>query len=182
MRTSDRGACSSGGDASAERLLVVERWDIANDEKVGPDHVFPRDGTKPYSFEAQRARAVAPQFPQGATAVVSERDFHNRTYGEKWTDERQVIVTVPRAARCDTDEGRVYEYECVVYSDEGGEANPLIVRKVLAASWFLNDARVEAETIIAFGKDELPDGVTLHFAIRPMDDWGNRGNPIYATR
>ena len=52
----------------------------------------------------------------------------------------------------------------------------------LAANWFLNDARVEAETIIAFGKDELPDGVTLHFAIRPMDDWGNRGNPIYVTR
>lgn len=48
----------------------------------------------------------------------------------------------------------------------------------MAGGYFLNDARVEKTSIVAFGKDELPVGKKLRFEIRPMDDWGNRGKPI----
>ena len=158
--------------------LVLERWDFVNFEKVGPDRVIPLDGTKPYSLAAQRARARAPEFPAGAAIAVAERDFHYRVPGEKWTPERQVFLTFPRAAECPSDEGRVYEYECTVRAE--GEEKPLLVRRVLAGGYFLNDARVEKKTIVAFGKDELPAGRKLRFEVRPMDDWSNRGKPIAA--
>jgi len=156
--------------------IVVERWDFANHEKLGPDHVFPLDGTKPYSWTEQRRRARAPEFPSGAALAVSERDHHYRVKGEKWTNERQVIVTVPRAAETSFDEGRVYEYECKVFAE--GAEEPLIVRRVLAKGYFLNDARVEKKTIVAFGKDELPADKKLRFEVRAMDGWGNRGKPL----
>ena len=179
--------CSSSGRQGlymrvyADRI-VLERWDFVNNEKVGPDQVFPLDGSKPYSFAEQRKRARAPEFPKDAKAEVAERDFHYRVRGEKWTDERQVTVTVPRAVECPYDEGRVYEYECKAFTPEDGEEKPLIVRRVLAGNYFLNDARVEKKTIIAFGKDEFPAGRKIRFAVRPLDCWGNRGKAIYAEK
>ena len=177
--------CSSAGHQGLvmrvyRDRLELERWDFANHEKVGLDQVFPLDGSKPYSFDEQRRRARAPQFPSGAALAVSERDHHYRVRGEKWTDERQVVVTVPRAAETATDEGRVYEYECKVFAADSSE--PLIVRRVLANGYFLNDARVEKKTIIAFGKDELPADKKLRFEVRAMDCWGNRSKPLSVSR
>ena len=173
--------CSSSGRQGLYMLvyadrIVLERWDFVNVEKVGPDRVFPLDGSKPYSYVAQRKRARAPEFPKKAKVTVAERDFHYRVQGEKWTDERQVFLTFPRAAECPYDEGRVYEYECTVTAE--GDKDPLLSRRELAGGYFLNDARVEKTSIVAFGKDELPVGKKLRFEIRPMDDWGNRGKPI----
>jgi len=173
--------CGSGGRQGlymrvyADRI-VLERWDFVNNEKVGPDQVFPLDGSKPYSFEAQKKRARAPEFPKGAALAFAEKDFHYRSPGEKWTDERQLWVNVPRAAECACDEGRVYEYECKVFAE--GDKDPLLVRRELAGNYFLNDARVEKTTVVAFGLDELPKGKKLRFEIRAMDCWGNRSKPL----
>ena len=176
--------CSSSGHQGLmmrvySDRLELERWDFANHEKVGPDLIIPLDGSKPCSFDEQRRRARAPQFPSGAALAVSERDYRCRTKGEKLTDERQVVVTVPRAAETQADEGRVYEYECKVFA--AGASEPLIVRRVLAGGYFLNDARVEKKTIVAFGKDELPADKKLRFEVRAMDCWGNRSRPLSAA-
>ena len=173
--------CGSGGHQGlymrvyADRI-ELERWDFANHEKVGPDQVFPLDGSRPYSYDAQRKRARAPQFPAGAALAFEEKDFHYRELGEKWTDERQLWVKVPRAAECVCDEGRVYEYECKVFSGTGEK--PLLTRRELAGNYFLNDARVEKTTVVAFGLDELPKGEELRFEVSAMDCWGNRSRPL----
>lgn len=174
--------CSSSGRQGmymrvyADRI-VLERWDFVNMEKVGPDRVFPLDGTKPFSYAEQRKRARAPEFPKGAELAFAGADFHYRVQGEKWFDERQLQVAVPRAAECAFDEGRVYEYECKVFDPAAGK-EPLLVRRELAEGYFLNDARVEKTTTVAFGVDELPPGRELVFEVCPLDCWENRGKPL----
>lgn len=160
--------------------LVIERWDFANREKVGPDQVIPFDGTKPYALENQLKRARAPEFPKDAALAFAVKDFHYRVSGEKWIDEKQLWVSHPRAAETPYDEGRVYEYECTV-TDPSAPEKPLIVRRELAVGYQLNDARVEKTPVMPFGLEEIPVGKELKYEIRPMDCFGNRGKPLSGT-
>ena len=172
--------CDSGRQGLYMRVyadrIVLERWDFVNNEKVGPDHVVPLDGTRPYSWAEQRRRARAPEFPENAVLAFEERDGRCCVLGGKWTPERQLWVVVPRAAECARDEGRVYEYECKVFAE--GDEQPMLVRRELAGGYFLNDARVERRTIVPFGMDELPAGKKFRFEVRAMDCWGNRSRPL----
>lgn len=176
--------CPSGASQGQYILLyadrlVIERWDFANGEKVGPDQVIPFDGTKPFSIEEQLKRSKAPEFPKDAALAFAVKDFHYRETGEKWTAEKQLWVSYPRAMEVATDAGRIYEYECVV-TDPEAPGEPMLVRKELANGYYLNDARVEKTPVTAFGLEELPIGKKLRFEVYPMDQFGNRGKAISA--
>lgn len=159
--------------------LVIERWDFANMEKVGPDQVIPFDGTKPYAIEEQLKRARAPQFPKDSSLSFEIRDFHYRVSGENWFDEKQLWVSYPRAEHVDSDEGRVYEYECAV-TEPGSTNGVLIARRELAVNYYLNDSRLEKKPVTAFGLEELPKGKKLRYEVWPLDQFGNKGKSVSA--
>lgn len=171
---------SSGGcqgllmEVYADRI-VLERREFLTDKDVGPDWVIPLDGTRPYSWDKQKARMKPPVFAKDAVVSVNRKMAKNRN-GE---EELQVQLTFPRPLPADGDNGRTVEYEAVAFRPEEGEEKPLLVRRAFAEKYFLADEFLAPTGLVCFAASEFPEGVKVRFAVRAMDCWEQKGSPIY---
>ena len=153
--------------------LELERWDFANHEKVGPDLVFPLDGSKPYSFDEQRRRARAPQFPSGA-AIKVERTRHKlgKKGGEK---EIEVFaLTVPSAAQ--TFVNRVLRYRVTVELKDGNQV--VLKRHVLAPDYHLPVERAGQPFVLPMPVEDLPKDGDFRFAVVSINCFGKSSAPL----
>ena len=155
--------------------IVLKRREFLTDCDVGPDWVIPLDGSKPYGWKVQKDRSVAPEFAKDATARI-DRKMGANSAGEK---EMQLQVVFPRPLPAVGDRGRTIEYEATVFRADEDESKPLLVRRVYAERFFLADGFLSKTGLVCFAESELPRGVRLRFAVRALNDWEVRGNPIY---
>ena len=158
-----------------DEAIVLERWDLVAQEKVGDDWVVPLDGTRPFAFAPRRAAAIPPEFPRGAG--VSVTNLVGTARGGKTTD--QVVVSFPAATPSPT--SRVHDYEVQALAFHEDKDYPVATKRVHAAKFFLPVAREAATNRCVFAFSELPEHETLVFAVRPVECFGRKGHEILSA-
>jgi hypothetical protein len=158
-----------------DEAIVLERWDLVAQEKVGDDWVVPLDGTRPFAFAPRRAAAIPPEFPRGAG--VSVTNLVGKDRGGKTTD--QVVVSFPAATPSPT--SRVLDYEVQALAFHEDKDYPVATKRVHAAKFFLPVAREAATNRCVFAFSELPEHETLVFAVRPVECFGRKGHEILSA-
>ena len=169
----DRVDCRSSNQALfmtvyADRI-VLSRRDVRHDSPMGADWIVPLpspDGS--CSAQARGARALAPAFPEGAAATVSERTGKNRAKKQV----EQVAVTFPPANARDG-RPRALDYE-VVASAEGFK----LVRRVFPTRAYWAESEDREPSCCVFGRSELPADRTVAFTVRPANSFGAPGAPL----
>lgn len=169
----DRVDCRSSNQALfmtvyADRI-VLSRRDVRHDSPMGADWIVPLpspDGS--CSAQARGAKALAPAFPEGAAATVSERTGKNRAKKQV----EQVVVTFPPANARDG-RPRALDYE-VVASAEGFK----LVRRVFSTRAYWPESEDREPSCCVFGKSELPADRTVAFTVRPANSFGALGAPL----
>ncbi|MDD6030114.1 MAG: SUMF1/EgtB/PvdO family nonheme iron enzyme [Kiritimatiellae bacterium] len=158
--------------------IVVERWDVAHAERVDADWTIPLPvtaGNMPWTFAAQAAREVAPEFPEGAVAKLSWKENQPRRDGVL---EHQFYATFPAALR-GPDPARVQEYivETVV---QGSTVDYVAkTKRVFADRYFLAPGRIgETGSCTVGSREDIPSGARLHFRVTPVGPFGTAGRPI----
>ena len=160
--------------------MVFERYDFVNVEKIGDDWVVPvlRDshGKREFSFENRRAKARAPEFPEGAKISVSERTGK----GPDKKDEPQVVLSFP-AARGTDSLSRPFDYEVRTEYVEGDVVKPMRTKRVYQPGVQWSVKRDTKTVVCVFGVCELPP-VSYRFAVTPLNSLGQRGKSLYLER
>ena len=169
----DRVDCRSSNQALfmtvCEDCIVIERRDVRHGASMGANWVVPLpspDGS--CSAKARGANAMAPEFPEGATAVVSERTGKNRA--KKAVE--QVVVTFP-PANSRGGRPRAFDYEVVAKAD-----GFKLVRRVFSTRAYWFESKDVEPSCCVFGKAELPADKTVVFTVRPANCFGMFGAPL----
>ena len=161
--------------------MVFERYDFANNEKLGDDWVVPvlrsKEGAREYSFASRMAKAAAPEFPEDAKITLEERDgMSPKTKTKQSEKERQLVVKFPAAVGSD-DLSRVFEYEVAVDCIEADVTLRMATKRVYQPGAHLNVRRAGDAPSCVFGMCELPE-VTFHLSVTPINSFGMRGKPL----
>lgn len=152
--------------------IVCERWDVAHNEKFGPDRVIPLDGSRPYAFEPRAAAVIPPEFPEGAGVSLSEAVGPNRN-GQK---TRQLTLSFPAAPPSKT--SRVHHYEIRALADRDGNETAVLTNRVFSEAFFLAPGREPATGRCVIAVSALPEDTEVRFAVRPVENFGKRGEAI----
>ena len=157
-------------------VMVFERYDFVNFEKLGDDWVVPilRDATsrREFSFENRRVKTAAPEFPNGAKLKVTARTGKN----PQKQDEAQLVVSFPAA----TGKGasRVFDYEVCAQHIESDIVKTMCTKRVWQPGVQFAPNR-EAKTVeCVFGTCELPTG-KFRFAVTPFNSLGVCGKTLF---
>lgn len=156
--------------------MVFERWDFLNMEKIGDDWVVPvlhrHEDSREFSFENRRAKAAAPEFPEGAKLATSER------YGWHFDKEKedQVLLTIPLAAGGDS-LSRCFEYEVRAVFAEDDIERTMCTKRFYQPECHLNAKRLPEKFGAVIGLAELPT-TPFTFVVTPMNSFGVRGRPL----
>ena len=156
--------------------MVFERWDFLNMEKIGDDWVVPvmhkHEDNPAYSFENRRAKAAAPEFPEGAKLATSERYWWHLSK-EK---EDQVLLTSPLATGTDS-LSRCFEYEVRAVFAEDDVERTMCTKRFFQPECHLNAKRLPEKFDAVIGLAELPT-TPFTFVVTPMNSFGVRGKPL----
>ena len=113
--------------------------------------------------------AICVVFPPGAAAEVCAVRGKNRA--RQLCD--QVVVSFPPANSCG-DRPRAFDYEVTVESD----GRTLLVRRVFSTRAYWAEALDTEPVRCVFGRSELPEGRSVTFMVRPVNDYGRFGAPL----
>ena len=155
--------------------IVLQRLDFTTGGKLGADWVVPLDGSRPYNREKRAARAIAPEFAEGARVEVSRAMGRNRA----GASSDQVTVAFPPAL--DSKTSRVFDYEvrALVYDEDVDHET--CARRVLATDFHLPLTRRAKELQkCVFAASDLPSGRWIRFAVRPIECYGRKGREIFS--
>ncbi len=152
--------------------MVCERWDIARNEKFGPDRVIPLDGSRPYAFEPRIAAVIPPEFPVGAAVSLSTAMGKNR----RGNASEQVTLTFPAAKPSAT--SRVHKYEVRALANRDGQETAVLTNSFFSEAFFLAPSHEPATGKCVVGVSTLPTNEVIRFSITPMECFGKRGKDI----
>ena len=162
--------------------VVIRRWEFDADATLGPDWVIPVASfgqppeERPYAFarRAREARGSLPAFPAGAAVEVSE--FAPGRYRDG-TEAPMRSVSFPPAPAA---EGRLRanDYSVIVELRQGDCVSKRMEKHVYSPGYLGSVASDVRPVVCKFGADEIPDGWESRFVVRPLDVWGNAGEPI----
>lgn len=149
-------------------MMVVERHDLGNGGRLGPDLALPFEKREehPWSWKTLKKTVGAPQFRKGAKLSVES------------SVSSQLRVSIPLADG--NPDSRVYAYEVVVVGDEGATK---LHKAVYAAGCNMGIGHEpnNGVTTLEIPNSELPPGKTLAIAARPLTSFGTSGKPIATT-
>ncbi|MBQ3290148.1 MAG: metallophosphoesterase [Kiritimatiellae bacterium] len=149
--------------------IVLERRDVRHDAAMGPNWVIPLPSPDGSCSElVRRSVSVAPAFPEGATATVSERVGKNRAKQQL----EQVVVTFPPAHSGDG-RPRALDYEVVASAKDFK-----LVRRVFSTRAYWTETEEKEPSCCVFGKFELPKDKAVTFTVRPANSFGICGDPL----
>jgi len=175
MRGLDIGQCHAGMVFNLYGTdVVLERRDMVRSEALGADLCFSiasADVKKGgFSDATRRAKGVAPQFDEGAKAVVAER----RGKTNKGRECDQFVVSFP-TVRSKAGRPRAYEYRVCALAADGAK---LFEAKV--HSPFINCAETHepATSTCILEKTAALAAEGVRFTVEPLDCWGNAGRSI----
>ena len=150
--------------------VVFERRDFALNESLGDDWVLPmpNEAVKTYSFATRKAKAVPPEFPQGAElAAVCVRA---KTVAQPSVEKPCVRLVIPPTVRKAS--ARCFEYEVAVVAPDGERR----LFHVLAEGFNrpVGHVRVGKATEAVLSRDRLPEKID-RIEVTPLDSWWNAG-------
>lgn len=177
-------------DVFADRV-VFERFDIASDLPLGENWVVPlgKDGatvppppaTPKYSFAVRAASSRPPRFAPGAAVTVREiADGHRRNGRGNGPDpepRRQVIVSFPSIPATPTS-SRGWDFSVVAEMRIKDMTQIVQEKRVYSPGFCMPEALDAAPVGCAFARDVFPNRRDVRFIVRPLDCWGNAGDPI----
>ncbi len=160
--------------------IVVERWDVEHAERVDADWTIRLPVTAAnmhWTFAAQQAREIPPEFPAGAEARLSYGTGTTRD----GTGENQFYVNFPAATRSG-DPSRVQEYHVELYTGTGENYDQLyLTKRVFAVDYFLAPDRIGKTGSCTIGSKEFPSSGNIKCAVYPVGPFGTRGRPLYTN-
>ena len=150
--------------------LVFRRLDLVTGRSLCTDVAVPLGAEGVAALVRREAEWPAPQFPEGAEALVTERSGTTMSGAV----ERQVSVCFP-AAQTPT---RAFDYAVTVRYAEADLVKTAVEKRVYSYGLFRpeDDAAIEC----VFGVGELPWDVALDFEIVPRSAFGGAGAPLLA--
>ena len=157
-------------------VMVFERYDFVNFEKLGDDWVVPvlrdRSADREFSFEKRIANTAAPEFPAGAEITVASRTGKD----PQKKDEPQLVLSFPAAKG--TGASRPFDYEVRAEYAESDVVKPMRTKRVWQPGVQFAPKR-DAKTVeCVFGTCELPTA-KFRFAVTPLNSLGVRGKTLY---
>ena len=157
-------------------VMVFERYDFVNFEKLGDDWVVPvlrdRSTDREFSFEKRIANTAAPEFPAGAEITVASRTGKD----PQKKDEPQLVLSFPAAKG--TGASRPFDYEVRAEYVESDVIKPMRTKRVWQPGVQFAPKR-DAKTVeCVFGTCELPTA-KFRFAVTPLNSLGVRGKTLY---
>ena len=151
--------------------LVIERVDICHggEPVAAPWTVpWPNDGSAAY--ERRGAVAPVPRFAADAKVSVAKRRGKDRAGNE--TD--QVVVSFPTARA-----PRAYDYEVTAVLSKGVVTRIVSQKRVYSPRSYWPERYDTNDVVCVFGRAEIPDNHdSVRFVVRPMNAWGEPGEPI----
>jgi hypothetical protein len=160
------------------------RREFVYDQSLGDDWVLPLPAaeSKPFAFAEHAKRSIAPEFPAGASLIVSRGRGKNRGIPAKGktqavpAEEKDVFVLDFPAANA-VKGGRVFDYEIVAAPKDGGKK---IKRYLMADGYNMSpdNPRTWRPQTCRIAADQLPQGVEFRFAVRPVNSLGKPGRPL----
>ena len=156
--------------------MVIERREFVSGENLalGDDWVMPlpvKGSERPYAYEAQAKRKVAPEFASGAKVAVSFVESERQGVG------RVARLEFPRAVETDR-ASRVFEYEVSAVLVEDDVDLVQVQRRFLAPDFAEPLARAEATCRFDVPVSELKLKGRYRFEARPLESFGKKGAPI----
>lgn len=175
--------CSQGYLMSVyDDAVVIRRWEFDADAALGPDWVIPvasfeqKPEDRPYAFarRAREARAALPAFQKGASVKVSGLVPGKYRDGTKALMRSVAFPPAPAA------EGRLRanDYSVTVEVRQCDCVSGRMEKHVYSPGYLGSVASDVRPVVCRFGADEIPDGWESRFVVRPLDVWGNAGEPI----
>ena len=167
--------------------IVFERREFRNGHKLGPDWIVPLGvgAPKPYAFESRMREAIAPSFPEDATATVSEVFGYGRDSGGRERAKEghaQVRVAFPSARSRNGTSARGWDYAVRCELLAGDIVRTLVERCVFSPNSMMPEEDDNQLVVCAFARTELPKklnaGQKVRFVITPRTCWGKEGRPI----
>ena len=164
--------------------ISFTRREFVYDQFLGEDWVLPLPAaeSKPFAFAEHAKRSIAPEFPPGASLLVSRARGKNRGAAAKGKTpaipsvEKPVFVLDFPAADA-VKGGRAFDYEIVAVPKDGGKK---VKRYLMADGYNMSpdNPRTHRPQTCRIAADQLPQGVEFRFAVRPVNSLGKPGRPI----
>ena len=170
---SDLGKDAMIVDVLDNGVLSIESRQMVDDEPlcaVRMVAVPPRGGDESWAFNAQRARAVAPEFPAGAKIT----EWREQGVSRVTSIQNQVVLTFP-AAQIVKGNGRAVTYRIEVFKD--GEDKPVHSSNIVAPLYFRAPKRAPKIITARIPTSALPEE-TLTYKVAAVDCWGNAGKSL----
>ena len=172
--------CRNGKQAQLmtvfDNCIVLEKRDFFNDESLAPEWVIPLPLTKrPLTFENRAADAVAPQFAKDSVVTLKRINGPDR-YG---VVKEQIVLQFPAAIHTKTSP-RAFDYEVQVEYRDVDTVKTGLTKRVFSEAWHLCESQ-EKDVTCVFALDELPANREYRFAVRPVECFEKKGEPIYSS-
>ena len=169
--------------------ITLHRVEFVYDQTLGPDWIIPLfggrtvppAGTPKYDPKARAAAAKPPVFRADAKVTVCEvKDGHRRAKDGWHRDKEpreQVVVSFPPVTTAHSP-SRAFDFSVTAETRIGDCKRVLQERRVFSPNTFMAEAQDVEPVTCAFPRCELPKRRDIRFVVRPLDCWGNVGNPI----
>lgn len=155
--------------------VTIERREFFTGHSLGDDWVIPlpvEAGKKPYAYDAQARRKVAPEFGADAKVAVSFVEDENKDIG------RAVQIDCPRAE--DRGGCRVFDYEVTATLVEDDVDIVQVQRRFIAPDFFLPPERRIPSCRFRLALADLKLKGRYRFGVTPVESFGKKGRTIWS--
>ena len=155
--------------------VVFSRREFVTGAPLGDDLVMPLPAAekRPFAFPPRAAKAVAPEFPKGATLAVRRTKWNLRDKRRKNADVWELTIPAATAVRS----ARAGLYEVTAVGADGKEQ--LFAMAFEGYRFPLSDPRASAPAVFRVACSRLPADVRT-FSVRAVSCWGRKSAPLTA--
>ena len=156
--------------------IAIERREFVTGHSLGDDWVIPLPvgaGEKPYAYDEQTRRKVAPEFGADAKVAVSFVEDENKDIG------RAVQIDCPRAE--DRGGCRVFDYEVTATLVEDDVDLVQVQRRFIAPDFFLPPERRIPSCRFRLALADLKLKGRYRFGVTPVESFGKKGRTIWSA-
>lgn len=156
--------------------MTIERREFVTGHSLGDDWVIPLPvgaGEKPYAYDEQARRKVAPEFEADAKVAVSFVEDENKDIG------RAVQIDCPRAG--DRGGCRVFDYEVTATLVEDDVDLVQVQRRFIAPDFFLPPERRIPSCRFRLALADLKLKGRYRFGVTPVESFGKKGRTIWSA-
>ena len=157
--------------------ITLERREFVYDQPLGDNWIIPLPlggQDKPFVFDTRRKNVKTPQF------AASDRVTVTRAMGKdvKGQEQDQITLHFPSVLK-KTHGARAFDYEIQAEVMDIDTTKVALTKRVYSKGYFLGEAQDGDEVTCVFSRAELPANRKIRFAVRPVESFGKKGDPIY---